>query len=151
MCCRKQASKGQTTQSWWDKTREQDRIAELSQLGPASKVIVDTGRHMGYGKQPTTSRRFQTADDNPPIFFVPGSAVSQNTTEAEIATDPDVLNFHGEPLGTPEAAANTNRDEHSELRVLYSVSAGRNPVVILTGEPPVRSYDIPKLTIKELD
>lgn len=149
--CRRRAFKGETTRSWWDKTREEDRIAELSQLGLASKAIVDTGRRMGYGKHPPTRRNFRTADDNPPIFIVPGSAVSQVTSEAQIVNDSDAssLNLHGELTGTPEASA--TGDEHSEVKVLYTVSADLNPVVIFRERPPVRSYDIPKLTIKELD
>ena len=147
--CRRHASKGPKTRSWWDKTREEDRIAELSQLGMASKVIVDTGRHMGYGKHPPTRRKHRTADDNPPIFIVPGSAVSQITTEAEIVNDSDASNLHGQQLGTPGASA--DKGGHSEAKVLYSASAGSNPVVFISAGRPATSYDIPKLTIKELD
>jgi hypothetical protein len=64
--------------SWWEQTREEDCLARLSQLGPMSGVVIDTGRHMRYGKRPVVNRAYRTSETNPPIFIVPGSAVPGN-------------------------------------------------------------------------
>lgn len=85
------STKSKKRESWWEKTREQDRIAQLSQLGPASAVIIDDRRNMGYGKhRPTRQRyRYTTTEENPPIFVVPGSAVVQNPGVQIVELDDD--------------------------------------------------------------
>ncbi|XP_070195277.1 uncharacterized protein [Littorina saxatilis] len=142
-------------QSWWERTREQDRIAELSQLGLASKVIIDSGRHMQYGKHPTYRRHYPTGDNNPPIYFVPGSAFGRDPAAAEAETniDFDQLSQQRTMPVYQHSENGSVRGRPLEPRVMFSPSTGPDQVVILSGEqpPPLRRYNIPPLTIREIE
>ncbi|KAK7482242.1 hypothetical protein BaRGS_00026485 [Batillaria attramentaria] len=95
---RKETAARKREQSWWEKIREEDRIAELSQLGPATAVVIDDRRNMGYGKHRPTRDRYKTSDFNPPIYVIPGNAAPRaNIIEI---TDNDVEEGSGEVVGS---------------------------------------------------
>ena len=154
---RKRAPSQTESTTWWEKTREEDHIAEMSQLGPSSRVIIDTGRHMGYGKHPPTRRRFPTSDNNLPVSIVPGSAVGQDHAQAETGEDFDAAGQNGDSLSPGQldetatgSTASAAGNDSSDPGVLHNASAKSNPVVVVT-DGGVKFYDIPPLTVKELE
>ncbi|XP_076440062.1 uncharacterized protein LOC143279787 [Babylonia areolata] len=175
---RKQSFKRRKPPTWWERTREEDRIAEMSQFGPASAVNVDRGRYMAYGANPPTRRCFPTSDTNPPIYIVPGSAVPPNNSPSDFAAGDvadDVprdswsdLYSNGQHPGTrATGGAVSNMAGLSlglglgpEPSVHYVVprdgggggeEGEPQSVVVVNDGSKVRVYEIPPLTIKELD